>query len=150
MIYTSNNKSFKEHVHPRLQKRIRIFLMMGIIMFLVGAYDVINGVITLPVALMAVTVGGFVGWFTSRIFLLTWNHDGERVVGRIDTIGWFVLSAYILFEIARAVLFETVVHIGTSSATAITFAVVSSALISRAMGLRGKILEILKEERIFG
>lgn len=119
-------------------------------MFFVVTYDVINGIITLPVALIAVTVGGFVGWFTSRIFLLTWNHDGERVVGRIDTIGWFILALYILFEIARAILFETVVHIGTSSATVITFAVVSSALISRAMGLRGRILEILQEERIFG
>lgn len=150
MIYTSNNKSFKEHIHPRLQRRIRIFLLMGIVMFLVVAFDVVNGIITLPVALIAVTAGGLVGWFTSRIFLLTWNHDGERVVGRIDRIGWFILALYILFEIARAVLFETVVHIGTSSATAITFAIVSSALISRAMGLRGKILEILKEEKIFG
>lgn len=149
MLYTTRNNNFRQNVHPSLQKRLRIFLIMGGIMFVVVAWDIVSGVLSVPFAGAAIVVGGVVGWFTSRIFHLSWNHDGQRVVGRIDTIGWIVLATYIAFEIARAVLFETVIHLGAAT-TAITFAFVSSALISRMFGLRGRIIQILKEERVFG
>jgi hypothetical protein len=149
MLYANKGKNFKEHVHPNLQKRLRIFMVMGIIMLLVAGYDVVQGTVLPTTAFLALCVGGTVGWFTSRIFHLSWSEDGRRVVGRIDTIGWFVLAAYILFEIARAVLFETVIHTTIATTTAITFAIISSALLSRVLGLRGRIVDILQKEKVF-
>jgi len=146
MFYTIKNKNFKQHVHPSLQRRIRIFFGMGGVMAAVVAYDVAQATLSIEWAFVAIIVGLFVGWFTSRILHLSWSHDGMQVVSRIDTIGWLVLAAYIIFEVVRASFFQWWMP---ESATAITFAFISAALISRVFGLRGRILKILTEEKIF-
>jgi|SRR5579859_3487051 len=149
MAEDRDGKNFMKYVHPTLQRRVRIFLVMGGVMFLVVLWDIVQGAMSIPLALIGVAVGAAVGFISSRIFHLSWDRDGQRVVGRIDTVGWIVLACYIAFEIARATLFETVIRTGFS-ATAITFAFVASALLARVLGLRGRILRILKEEKIFG
>ncbi|MDB5188041.1 MAG: hypothetical protein JWO50_561 [Candidatus Kaiserbacteria bacterium] len=148
-IYNHKGKHFKAHVHPSLQRRIRIFIVISILMLLLVAYDISQGILSFPYAIGALVVGGVVGIFTSRIFHLSWEKDGSHVVGRIDKIGWIVLALYIAFEIARSLFFQYEVHIG-DEATAITYAFVSAALLSRVFGLRGRIITILKQEQIFG
>lgn len=137
------------HVHPRLQRRMRLFIGMGVIMFLLVIWDISQGTMSIGLALVGIVIGALVGVVSSRIFHLSWDHDGQQVVGRVDAIGWFILAAYIVFEIIRATLFETVIHTAYTS-TAITFTFVSAALISRVFGLRGRISRILKEEKILG
>ena len=121
---------------------------MGALMLLIVLYDVITGSLGLEVAVLSLFAGALVGWFTSRIFHLSWDRDGKHVVGRIDGIGWTVLALYIVFEVARNALFTNVIHTGYDP-TAITFAFISAALLSRVLGLRGRIVRILEEERIF-
>ena len=125
-----------------------MFILMGSIMLLVALWDVASSTLSIPLALIGLVVGAAAGFFSSRLFHLSWDHDGKRVVGRINTIGWIVLALYIAFEIARSSLFEAVLHVG-ASATAITFVFVASALIARVLGLRGKIVRILRSERVF-
>jgi hypothetical protein len=149
MIYNKAGKSFKHHIHPKLQKRIRIFLTIGGISLAVVAFDIYKGDISIPLAALSIVVGGVIGYYTSRIFHLSWNHDAAKVIGRIDRTGWIVLGVYIVFEIIRATAFETVIHTGANP-TAITFAFVSSALLLRVLGFRGRILKILKDEKVFG
>jgi len=145
MLYTFRSKSFKEHVHPSLKRRIKIFMVIGAIMLAVMATDIVQGTLSIELALISIVLGGIVGFVTSRIFHLSWSHDGNRVVGRIDTVGWAVLALYIAFEIGRSFFFQEWVP---ASATAVTFAFVASALITRVLGLRGRIIEILKKEQI--
>lgn len=130
-----------------LRRRIRIFLVLSGVMFAVVVRDIVVGELSLPIALASVALGGVVGFFSSRIFHLSWHDDGKKVVGRIDTLGWVVLGLYVAFEIARSTLLTD--FFPTFPATAITFAFVASALITRVLGLRGRILRILKEEEIF-
>jgi hypothetical protein len=145
MLYDSHKKNFKHHVHPSLQRRIKIFMVIAAIMLAVVAYDVIGQTLRIELALLSLAIGAVVGFASTRIFHLSWSRDGSHVVGRIDRIGWMVLAAYIIFEIARATFFQWWLP---ASATAITFAFVASALISRVVGLRGRIIRILKEEKI--
>jgi len=123
---------------------------MGGIMLAIVMWDMYTSVLPFAWGIGALIVGVLVGLVSTRIFHLSWSRDGGHVVGRIDKIGWFVLAAYIAFEIARATLFETVIHIGTSMTTAVTFAFVSAALLSRVFGLRGRILRIIKAEKVLG
>ncbi len=145
MLYTSNKNNFKQHVHPTLQRRIRMFMVMSAVMLAIVLFDIARGTLAIEWALLSLVIGALVGFISSRIFHLSWNQDGNRVVGRIDKIGWFVLAAYIIFEIARSFLFQEWLP---ESATAITFAFVASALVSRVFGLRGRIIRILTEENI--
>jgi len=149
MLYTSDEKDFRHQVHPTLQRRIRMFFIISAIMGAVVVYDIVQGALSIGIALVAVLVGGIVGLITSRILHLTWEKDGSQVVGQIDTIGWIVLVFYVGFEVARSYVLSSVIHLDASS-TAVTFAFVASALASRVLGLRGKILQILKEEKVFG
>jgi hypothetical protein len=148
VIPNASGGDLMSHVHPSLQRRIRLFLVMGGVMLLLVLWDIVRGLMSVPLALVGLLVGAFVGFFSSRIFHLSWDHDGKQVVGRIDIIGWLVLALYVAFEIARATLFEDVIHTGFS-ATAITFAFIASAFIFRVLGLRGRISRILEEERVF-
>jgi cytochrome c oxidase subunit IV len=147
-LYSSHGKDFQKHVHKNLQRRLRLFFIISAIMFLLALFDVYNGTLTIGIALISIVIGSVVGFISSRIFHLSWEKDGEVVVGRIDTVGWIVLVAYILFEIARTTFFSDVLHLA-ASATAITYVFVASALISRVLGLRGRMLRILKEEKVF-
>ena len=147
MLYKTGKNNFENHVHPNLKRRIQIFLLIGGIMLVVMLWDVASQTLPLGLAAISIVLGGIVGFLTSRIFHLSWSHDGQHVVGRIDTLGWAVLALYIGFEIARSFFFqEWVPH----SATAITFAFVASALITRVLGLRGRIIDVLKKEQVFG
>jgi hypothetical protein len=149
MLYTSGDQDFEHQVHPALKRRIRIFLIISAIMTAIVLYDIVDGKLSVALALASVIVGAAVGLFTSRIFHLSWEKDGSNVVGTIDTVGWVVLVLYIAFEVARSYFFASVIHLA-SSATAITFAFVASALAARVLGLRGRILTVLKEEKVFG
>ena len=148
MLYTSRKRSFKHHVHPSLQRRIRLFLIFSGVGALVVLYDIYTGTLGVGIALLALTIGCVVGFITSRIFHLSWDRDANLVIGQIDAIGWAVLAAYIVFEIVRSMLFTTVIHTGYDP-NAITFAFVAAALASRVLGLRGRILNVLRSERIF-
>lgn len=140
-------ETFREHVHPNLRRRMRIFLVIGFAMSLLVLWDIVNKTVSIHIALIAVLAGLLLGWFTSRIFHLSWDDDMEKVVGRIDFLGGIVLAAYILFEGSRVFLFEKF-HIAVTSGTAVTFALVSSALISRVLTLRRRVLDVLKEENV--
>jgi hypothetical protein len=147
MLYSFANKDFKHHVHPSLKRRIKIFMLIGAIMIAIMMWDIFNLTLPLTLAVISIAIGAVVGFMTSRIFHLSWSHDGQQVVGRIDAIGWIMLALYIGFEIARSVFFQDWVP---HSATAVTFAFVASALIARVLGLRGRIIDILKKEKVFG
>ncbi|MDB5189966.1 MAG: hypothetical protein JWN49_292 [Parcubacteria group bacterium] len=148
MLYTTDGADFSQNVHPNLRRRIRMFLIIGAVMLAILATNIVRGQVGLVVSLISLVIGAIVGFISSRIFHLSWDKDAEVVVGSIDTIGFVVLGLYILFEVARTYVFTSLIHVGGSS-TAITFAFVSSALIFRVFGLRGSIIRVLKQERIF-
>jgi len=147
-LYKAHGKDFQKHVHKNLQRRLRLFFILSAVMFLLALLDIYNGTLSIGIAVISIAIGAVVGVLSSRIFHLSWEKDGEVVVGRIDAIGWAVLVLYIAFEIARTTFFSSVLHLA-ASATAITYVFVASALISRAFGLRGRMLKILRDEDVF-
>lgn len=143
-----DREMFKEHVHPNLRRRMRMFLAIGFVMSLLVVWDILHETVSIPIALISVLVGLLLGWLTSRIFHLSWNGDLEKVVGKIDLLGGIVLALYIIFEVSRVFLFERFVHITVATGTAITFALVSSALIGRVLALRRRVFDLLKKEKV--
>ncbi|CAN5754268.1 hypothetical protein BH11PAT2_BH11PAT2_01980 [soil metagenome] len=148
MLYTKDGEDFSNSVHPNLRRRIRMFLIIGAIMLVILALNVVRGQVGVLVSIISLVIGAIVGFISSRIFHLSWDTNAEVVVGSIDRVGFVVLGFYILFELARTYVLSSVVHVSGSS-TAITFAFIASALIFRVFGLRGSIIRVLKEERIF-
>ncbi len=146
MLYTAAGKDFGQHIHARLKRRIQMLAVIGALMLAVVLYDMATGTLGIVIGVVSIVMGSFVGFFSSRIWHLSWDKDGEKVVGRIDRLGWIILAAYILFEVVRSLIFQDVIHLGEP--TALTFAFVSAALIARVFGLRGRILKVLRDEKI--
>ncbi len=149
MLYTSGGEKFEHHIHTTLRRRIRTFLILALVMLLIVFLDITRGQLSMAWAAAGVAIGGVVGVLTSRIFHISWDRDAKRVIGRVDTLGFVFIGLYAAFEIGRTVLFETLIHT-SFPASAIAFAFVSGALIGRVLGMRGRILRVLKEEKVFG
>lgn len=116
-------------------------------MLTIVLWNILEGYISIPLALIGAAIGAVVGFFSSRMFHLSWSKNGKQIVGQIDRTGWIILVIYTLYGSIRLFLFESVIHT-EYPILAITLVFVSSELIFRVLGLRGKILRILKEEKV--
>ncbi len=123
-----------------------MFIIFGVVMIALLVPSIGRGDISIWVALGSLVVGWFIGIFTSRIFHLSWDHNAEKVVGKIDRFGAIVLALYIVFEVLRNIAFESYIHIATPAAA--TFAFLAGAFIGRVFGIQGKIIRILNDKSI--
>lgn len=126
--------------------RARIFGFVSLVFVFILGQDFFNGTISLAYLLGALIVGITVGMLASRMYHLSWDHDGKKVVGRLDAVGIVVLVLYILFAIFRKTLVGVVVHgpmIGT-----VTIAVMGGLFLGQILGIRNGVRGILKAEGI--
>lgn len=80
------------------------------------------------------------------MFHTSWDKDAKKVVSRLDIFGGVVLGLYILFELFRERIVGYFTHdIQVSTAG---FAVLAGIMIGRILGTRGKIIQILKEQKV--
>jgi Kef-type K+ transport system membrane component KefB len=107
----------------------------------------VRGALRLDLGILGFAIGIMIGIVSSRMFHISWNHDAEKVVSRFDRFGIIVLIFYILLKLSREKIinyFAQGFEVGT-----IGFAVLAGIMIGRSLGTRGKILQILKEQKIF-
>lgn len=115
-------------------------------MLSVVSYDLFKNILSLEFAFVGILIGVGGGIVSSRMNHLSWDHDAEKIVSRLDVFGIIILVAYIIFAILRTKLISYFVHGPTVGA--ISFSIVAGIMIGRVIGTRGKILKILKEEKI--
>jgi len=139
-------KKISHHVDKKILMRARIFGFVSLVFVFILGQDFFNGTISLAYLLGALIVGITVGMLASRMYHLSWDHDGKKVVGRLDAVGIVVLVLYILFAIFRKTLVGVVVHgpmIGT-----VTIAVMGGLFLGQILGIRNGVRGILKAEGI--
>ncbi len=76
------------------------------------------------------------------------NKDAKKVVSRLDTFGIGILILYFLFEILRGNIVGFFTHDVQVATTG--FAVLAGIMFGRVLGTRGKIIEVLEEQKVFG
>lgn len=139
-------KKLSQHIDKKILMRARIFAVVSLIFIIILARDLLIGSISLWILLVAVTAGIFVGIFASRMYHLSWSHDGKKVIGRLDRVGIAVLVLYIIFAIFRQRIVGIFIHgpiLGT-----VTVAVMGGLFIGQILGIRNGIKGILKDEGI--
>lgn len=139
-------KRLAHHVDKRIRTRFRIFALLSLIFFVILIRDLYTGSISFILFIIALVVGIGVGIIASRSNRLSWDHDGKKVVGRMDTIGAVVLGFYILFAIFRRTLIGIFVH-GPMLGT-VTVAVLAGIFIGQIIGVRNGVRGILRDEGI--
>ncbi len=95
----------KKHIDRKLIFRIRMFYVIGILLTGLMLYEVFDGFIGIELALGGFFLGLFLGFISTRMFIIHWHDEKAKVVARFDTIGIFVMLLYVAFSASRTWLF---------------------------------------------
>lgn len=133
-------------VHKRLRLRLGFYFVISILILGVSIFHVARDNANILFSVLGLLVGGMIGIVVSRIYKISWDENTTQVIARFDAIGIFILAAYIAFELLRDKIVG--IFVSDSSVIAVSFAVLAGMLFGRVVGIRGKILEIFKEEGI--
>lgn len=140
-------KNATKHLNKRLRFMLRIYLIIAIILLGILAYNVIQGILRLDWGLAGLGLGILVGIFSSRMYHISWDRDARKIVNRLDLYGAFILILYITFEIFKGDFVGFLTH--DVQVTSIGFAILAGDMLGRFIGTRGKILKVLKEQKVF-
>lgn len=141
-------RNHSHHLNKRLRFRLRLYFLISLVLIGILLYNILRGALRIDYGLFGLVTGVGIGIISSRMFRISWNKNAKKVVSQLDTFGIGILILYFLFEILRG----TIVSFFTNGVQVSTvgFAVLAGIMFGRAMGTRGKIIEVLEEQRIFG
>lgn len=109
-------------------------------------YEIFTDRVTLMQAAIALALGIFVGVFTARMYLFSWDKDAKKVIYRLDIFGIAILVVYILASIFRGKIISQFVT--TQYVTGVSLSVATGLMIGRLLGTGHKITSILKEQNL--
>lgn len=101
MKKSKNTHSLRHHIDTKLQTRLRFYFLLAVILLLIVVYNVIRGDLSIFLSLLTVCIGMAAGIISARMFHLSWSHNAEKIVSRLDGIGVSILVLYILFALLR-------------------------------------------------
>lgn len=136
----------RHHIDKKLQTRLRLYFLLSVILVAIVLYNMIRGDLSFLLSLFTLGIGICAGIISARMFHLSWNHDAEKVVSRLDGLGVVILVLYIIFALLREKILA--VFISAPSIGAATFAIIAGIMVGRVLGTRGRITQILKEQEI--
>ena len=139
-------KKLTQHIDKKILMRARIFGIISVVFVCILAFDLFKETISFAALFIAVAVGIAVGIVASRMYHLSWDHDGKKVVGRLDSLGIVVLVLYIAFAIFRQRIVGIFIH-GPMLGT-VTVAVMGGLFVGQILGIRNGVKGILKAEGI--
>ena len=139
------------HVHPRLRRRVRIYLVLSLGIIIAIVYRIIahDGGVLYPAAALA--IGIIIGILLSRMFNVSWDKDAEKVVSRIDIYGTILLVAYIIFEISGEHLIRQ--WFSSSEALTLILSLAGGAVLGRGLGMARRMIkspakEFIRDKRL--
>lgn len=145
------SKTLRNHAHHidnRLRFRFRLYFLIATILIGILVYNIIRGTLRPDFGFIGLAMGMVIGIIASRMYHISWSHDAKKIVSKLDIYGIGILVFYIAFEIFREKIVGYFTHdfqVGT-----VGFAVLAGIMFGRVLGTRGKIIEILKEQKVFG
>ncbi len=142
-------RSLRKHVHhvdKKLRFRVRLYSVISLAMLGIVLYEIFINILPLPFAVVGIFIGLFVGIISARMYHLSWSHDAQKIVSRLDMLGIIILAVYIVFAIFRTKLISYFVQ--GPVVGAISFSIIAGMMFGRVIGTRNAIIEILHEREI--
>lgn len=143
----STLRNHTHHLDKRLRFRLRIYFLISIILIGIFFFIIFRGALRIDLGIIGIAVGIVIGIFTSRMFHTSWDKNAKKVVSRLDVYGVIILILYIAFEISRERIVGFITH--DFETGTIGFAVLTGIMFGRIIGTRGRIIDVLREQKIF-
>ena len=130
------------HVDSRLRNRTRIYFVISGILAIVVVYRLFAeaGDPLLPIVLFAAGLAG--GIVFSRMYKISWDHDAQKIVSRLDIYGGVILALYIVFEIFSRRYLEA--HFSGPQALTLVFSLLSGVIIGRGIGMLRTMIRVIR------
>lgn len=136
----------KKHIDNRLQRRLKLYGIISFILLCVVGFDILTSTMNILQAVLGVALGVGVGVVSARMFHISWDQNAGKTVARLDLFGGIILMCYIVFAFFRNQLLGEFVH--GAALGGVSMAVVTGIMVGRILGMRGKILKVLKEQQL--
>lgn len=139
-----------EHIKPYIEKRLfirlYIFLVISFVLLVYIIREVFIGNIFWLLAISGICFGAVVGIILGRYMGVVWHEEKEKVISKLDMIGAIAIVLFIILNLTREWIFGHWIH--GVSLSVFTLCVLSGALFGRFLGMRYKVMHILKEQNI--
>ncbi len=143
-------KLHDNHIHPHIGKRLfyqlYIFLFISIALAIYIIKEVIVGDMSSLLAISGVCIGMFVGIIRGRLSGVVWHDEKEKVIAKLDTVGFIVLILFIIIDLNRKWIFGHWIH--GVELSFFTVSVFAGLLAGRFLGMKSNVMHVLKEQDI--
>ncbi len=141
----NGRKIAKQHIESKLLMRLRIFMIIMSVIIGIVAYNIFLNQISAILAFAGLALGIVIGLMAGRMFKMSWHIETEKVVSRMDKIGFIFLAMYIAVEIGRKWFFGHWLEGAQLNAFGLAF--LSGLLLGRFLSMIQSINKILIEEK---
>lgn len=145
--HTQNRHIARKHLHPKLRRSLRIYLVISVLVFILVCVDAFQDHANPLFVLLGLIVGISIGALFTRIYKISWDNKGGNVIQRMDIFGGVLIILYIAFDLSREHLVELFIHGG--SVASVSLALLAGALFGRVLGSGRVIGKILHDEGVF-
>ena len=136
----------RKHVHKRLIYQLIMFAIVTLIMIGIVGYDIVQGTVGFPLALIGVIVGLVIGFAVGRMFGIMWHEDTQKVIMKIDRTSILIIVLYIAFRLLSEKFLGHYLH--GNELTALTFSILAGIIVGRMFSMFRSINKILVEKNL--
>lgn len=140
-------KLINKHVDKKLRNKLRMYFVISAALIVAVSYEIITGVVGFPFVLAGMAIGILLGFIVARVFHISWDHDAKQTISRLDILGGVILALYVVFAIFRAKIIGSFVH--GQAIGGVSISITTGIMIGRMLGIRGRIIQVLKEQKVF-
>lgn len=146
MVKKRTRAHLRKHVDKKLQRRLWLYAGISLVLIVIVLYEVAVGVMSLFFAAIGVGIGVILGILSARMFHISWDHDAQLIVSKLDQFGIVILVLYILVSIFRGQIVGHFIH--GPAVGGVSLSIATGVMLGRVIGTRGKILKVLKQQGI--
>jgi len=130
------------YIDKKLLRRIYIYFIFSIIMFIVSLYELYATNYKLIYAIIIELIWIWIWLLITRMFHISWNKEQKQVISKIDVLWWIILTLYIIFSIIRHYIFN--LYLPNNLILPVTFSLISWIMVWRFIWMKYKVIKILK------
>lgn len=128
----------------RLTIRLWVFFIIMSALSIIVIAHVFEGHISALLAVSGFAVGIMIGFLAGRMFIIFWHPETEKVVSRLDTVGFVILLMYVLLAVGRRWFLGHWLH--GAELNAFGLSILTGLLLGRLLSMAMKIKKILVTE----
>jgi hypothetical protein len=141
-IFTGSNWRL---ISTRLRSRLILFLVIAVALVVFAIYEVIIGDMDLLTGVLTLLVGAVFGFIYGRLIRVRWNEDEEKIITRMDTVGFIIIAIYLILSYFRETLLAH--FFSGTELTAIGVTLAGGILIGRFFGVHVSLMRLIREHR---